>query len=189
MSIEKLAKEIFNAIKSNVEIPAVDREELKNIAKQTLKDAFQAADFKALLKECIQEAMVDTEIINPILVDKVIKDVRIVTETRESQEVKEVMNSLSATLKELRDNIREFDYPHEVREAVKKGTENVQIKHAVVTDVEVTNAIITDEEVKNYHIREEWKVEEKPYFVKVPRLREEFIKVKKLIFPDGREAV
>jgi len=189
MTAEKAIKDILDIVKDEVGIPTMDRGELVRVAKETLIQAFEEADFKTLLKECILEAMVDVEIKNPILTPVEVKDVRIVTETQESQEVKSAMAALAAQVHDLKREVESFNYASEVREAVKKGTEDVHLKNAVVTDVPVTNAIIKDEDFVVKHIVEKTEVVERPFPVKVPSIREEYIKVKKLVFPDGREAI
>lgn len=184
--IQNLVEQIGNFAKKNFEFPSYDREEIKGIIKELISDAFENMDLTGFIKEQIKESTKDIVVKNAVVEDVKVVNAKIVTETRESQEVKDHMKELDSKLNRLIKFIHEVDYSGLINKAIEKSTENVKVTNAIIHNVDVTHAVIKEEDVVVPRIKEELVVEKKTYEVIEPVFREQTYNIKKLVLKDGR---
>lgn len=144
--------------------------------------------------------LVPREVIDPVLVPEEVKvqsvKVEEVKKVVEIPDIKYVKKEVEMPLldmakleqdiqkfveKIIADSLKKLDVKGMIKAAIDEATVDVHISNAVVTDVPVTNAVVTEKQVQV----------ERPVFVNKevinPVLREQVIKVKKIILEDGRE--
>lgn len=186
-NIVKLVEELMGAVKRNVELPSSDKEDVKNYIKEVMTNAFKEADFVGMLRDLIEESMEDVKISRPKYIDETVVRAKIVTETRESQEVNEKMRALSESVAKLSQEIKAFNYEGRLNDAIKGATKDIHLTNAIVTDKQLINYTVREEEKIIPLYKEELRINEIHKDVPVHRIREEYVKVQKLVFPDGSE--
>lgn len=180
-------KELVDDIK--MDVSSRIRVEITELIQGMVTDALLDADIPKLIRNQIQTATKDIEVINAVIKDRVVEQARVITPARESAEVKESLSLLRTRMNELIQGLSGYNYDEHIKKAITSAMEDVHIKNAVIHNEDVVNAVIHKEEHTVPVIKEKVEIRHIPYDVRVPNFREEFIKVKKVIFPDGREAV
>ena len=189
-NIKKMVEEMVGVVKKHIELTTIDRDMIREQMRDIIIDTFRQTNFSGLIRDEIKNAMRTVDVVHANVKTEEVIQHKIVTRNRESEELNAKMRELSDSIVRLAKQVQEFQYEEKVSKAIKDATKDVRVNNAIVTNVDVTNCNIKEEDVIVPVPKTEERLEiiEKPYEVKIPRLKDEIHIVKKVVFPDGKEA-